>query len=104
MHSRPLLSPSAPLHPPLPSPSLALGWCPRPHISYETAKHRLAHSGRFGGPGEETTAVHLLAGLAAEIGASFLWTPFDVIKQRLQVRARPSLAGWVTDPPWPAPL
>ena len=39
-------------------------------LSYETAKHKLAHSGRFGKPGEGTPSVHLLAGLAAEIGAS----------------------------------
>jgi len=31
------------------------------------------------------TAAHLLAGLGAEVCASFLWTPFDIIKQQLQI-------------------
>ena len=61
-------------------------------ISYETAKARIAASGSFGAVGEETAAVHLLAGFAAECGASLLWTPFDVIKQRLQVQQRAGLA------------
>jgi hypothetical protein len=40
------------------------------------------YSKRFG----DTSAVYLAAGFSAQICASILWTPFDVVKQRLQVQ------------------
>eukprot|EP00040_Diaphanoeca_grandis_P019812 m.104950 g.104950 ORF g.104950 m.104950 type:complete len:370 (-) comp27606_c0_seq2:86-1195(-) len=55
-------------------------------VSYEHSKELIASSGLVGDKNQENNAVHLISGFAAEIGASVLWTPFDVIKQRLQVQ------------------
>ncbi len=65
---------------------------------YELTKHRLLE-GREDSSSFEKGVCHFVSGVVAELGGALIWTPMDVIKQKMQIiskttgEKRPGLIG-----------